>query len=410
MTTLKERPATIPSAMEEYISLPALGSYHLVFEGQFTLRSGEKECVISGKVFYSFCEKIELLFEGTALDSEPFFWFGNNAEIQVGDSLSGKALVIGIQGDRIKGYINHLENRQSTSCKSYRWCYLNAPKIFGDNVRRGRTIFMDRLVFQDGDYQIIFENIAGYQGQKRHREISHICSLSRIDGGSISSTDALEEIQLFSRFVSFFAGCKHAPFFIEGLDEDIVNYAFHAISHDRSLVGVSSWKPDFKDKDLIALWPKFRAKREESPDRYDALNTVVHWYLSANMNDGLLEGAYILGFGGIQLLSYEIAGKELDSNKEIIDDLFTRLDIEAHMSAEDISNMRNWIAHYVDKNRVAYQRLGRDDRIFRNEVLLQLLELAILYWLGYEGHFSNRLGSRWRGEAVGMVPWLATRN
>ena len=83
MSTFEEQLATIPTALEEYITLPALGEELLVFEGQFTLNSGKEKFVVSGKVFYSFCEKIELLFEGTALDSEPFFWFGNNAEIPI---------------------------------------------------------------------------------------------------------------------------------------------------------------------------------------------------------------------------------------------------------------------------------------------------------------------------------------
>ena len=410
MSSFDEHLSTTPSALEECITLPPLGGDLLVFEGQFTLSSGEIACAVSGKVFYSFCETIELMFEGTAIINDSIAWIGKKAVIEAGDNLSGEALVIQTQGNRIKGLILHLENRQSTSCERFRWCYLNAPKILGDNVRRGRTISMDRLVFQDGDYQILFENVAGYQEQKSHRAISHFCELTRQDGRLIPIEAALDEIQLFSRFVSFFAGCQHAPFFIEGVDEDKVNYAFHAIAHDRSLVGVSSWRPDFKDKDLIALWPKFRAKREESPDQYDALNTVIHWYLSANMNDGLLEGAYILGFAGIQLLSYEIVGKELKKNKEIIDDLFTRLNLEAHMNADDISNMRNWLVHYVSENRVEYQRLSRSEKYLRLEVLLQVLELAILYWLGYEGHFSNRLGSRWCGEAIGVVPWLETRN
>lgn len=400
----------VPSALEEYITLPILGGDLIVFEGQFTLNSGEIECAVSGKVFYSFCETIELMFEGTAIINDPIAWIGKHALIEAGDSLLGEALVLQIQGDRIRGYITHLANKQSTSCERFRWCYLNAPKLFGDIVKRGRNISMDRLVFQDGEYQIIFENVAGYQEQKNHRAISHFCELTRSDGRLIPIEAALDEIQLFSRFVSFIAGCQHAPFFIEGVDDDTVSYAFHAIAHDRSLVGVSSWRPDFKDKDLIALWPKFRAKREESPDQYDALNAVVHWYLSANMNDGLLEGAYILGFAGIQLLSYEIVGKELDSNKEIIDDLFTRLNLNAHMDAGDISSMRNWLTHYVSKNRVDYQGLGRDDKCTRLEVLLQVLELAILYWLGYEGHFSNRLGPKWLGEAVAMVPWLSPIN
>ena len=54
MLTFEDQLATTPSALEEYISLPVLGGDLLVFEGPFTLNSGEKECVVFGKVFYSF--------------------------------------------------------------------------------------------------------------------------------------------------------------------------------------------------------------------------------------------------------------------------------------------------------------------------------------------------------------------
>ena len=172
---------------------------------------------------------------------------------------------------------------------------------------------------------------------------------------------------------------------------------------------MSSWKPDFKDQDLVDLWPKFRAKRHESLDQYDVLNTVIHWYLAANMNDGMLEGAYILGFAGIQLLSAEIAGEGLKNN-EIVEDFFSRLNLNVHMDAEDISRMRNWLAHYEGRNRIAYQGLSFEEKYARLEIVLQILELAILYWLGYEGHFCNRLGSKWRGTAVELVPWLPAVN
>lgn len=283
MLTFEDQLATTPSALEEYVSLPILGGDLLVFEGKFTLNSGGIVCVVSGKVFYSFCEKIELLFEGKTVLNNSLDWLGKNAVINAGDNLSGDALILQIHGERIKGFVNRFVNTQSSSCKHFKWCYLNAPKIFGDNV--------DRLAFHAGDYQILYENVKGYQEQKNHREVSHICELTRQDGKPIAFEAALDEIRLFSRFVSFFAGCQHAPFFIEGVNGGDVQYQFHANGLDNSLISVSTWKPFLHDKDLVALWLLFRAKRFKSDDQYDVLNTLVHWYLQANMNRGLLEGA-----------------------------------------------------------------------------------------------------------------------
>ncbi len=402
--------ANASPALEEYISLPGLGGELIVFEGRFSMRKGEREANIYGKIFYSFCEEVELLFEGKALDPFSLSWFGDSVDLVIENSFSGSALVLGSQGEHINGLISRLETERYASCDRFRWCYLNGPWVFGDDVRRGeRGISKDRLVFQDGKFRIVFENKAGYKTQKRHRELSHICELTDLEGDPITINEALDEITLFSRFVSFFAGCQHAPFFIEGLDGGTVRYKFHSIGRDRSLVGVSSWRPDFKDQDLVDLWPKFCAKRQESLDQYDVLNTVIHWYLAANMNDGLLEGAYILGFAGIQLLSAEIAGEGL-KNSEIVNDFFSRLNLDVHMEADDISRMRNWLAHYEEKNRIAYQGLSFEEKYARLEVVLQILELAIMYWLGYKGHFCNRMGSKWRGAAIELVPWLPAVN
>lgn len=409
MSLLEDLSLTVSSALDENGFLPCLGGDLCVFDGQFSLKSEGKECLILGSIFYSFCEKVELLFKGKLLDPFSFEWGESNVGLIASDLLSGNAFIQEMQGDNITGFVTVLENKQSSSCDSFRWFYLNAPKVFGDEVRRGNWISRDRLVFRDGSFQVIFENVAGYKEQKRHRQISHYCELRNLDGIPITVEDALEEIRLFSRFVSFFAGCRHAPFFIKGLVGNDIRYEFHSIAPDSSLVGVSSWRPDFKDKDLISLWPKFRAKSFESLDQYDVLNTVIHWYLAANMNDGLLEGAYILGFAGIQLLSAEIAGEGLKNN-EIIDDFISRLHLDVQMDADDISRMRNWLAHYEVKNRTAYQGLSFEEKYARLEVVLQVLELAILYWLGYEGHFCNRRGAKWQGRAIELVPWLPMVN
>ena len=407
MPNFEDQLVITPPALEEYVTLPEIGGELLVFEGRFTLRAGEKKCSVDGKVFYSFCEKMQLLMEGKVDGSGAIAWFGATVDLIVGGSFSGRVFIERIQGERIWGSVYHLENKRSSSCKRFRWCYLNAPKFFGDSVRRDRKRSINRLIFHDGGYQVILENDVDYQLQKRHREISHICELTRQDGEPITAEAAIVEIQLFSRFVSFISGCQHAPFFIEGHDGVAIRYELHSVWHDKSLVGVSSWKPDFKDRDLISLWPKFRAKRYESPDRYDVLNTVIHWYLEANMNSGLLEGAVLLGFTGLELLSKEIVGKEL-GNQEIVEDFLTRLHISIKLRPEEISLMRNYLTHYkTEERRRRYTSLSFEEKYFRLEIILHILELAILYWLGYEGHYKDRLGSNWRGDDVKLVPWIS---
>jgi hypothetical protein len=393
-----------PSALEDYIALPQLGGVITVYEGEFTIHARDKFVCLNGRIFYSFAERIELLIEGEA-DSLLYDWYGIRAKIIVGESYRGTAFLEVVSGRTVKGAVFSFETNASIPFVRWRWCYLNGPCIFGDDVRRVRCVSRDRLVFLDGGYEIVFENKAQYKQQKRHREISHFCEMRHQDGSPFPLEEALKEITLFSNFVSFFAGCRHAPFFIEGLSSEGDKYEYHTVGLDSSLIGVSSWKPDFKDHDLIPLWTSFQSKAKESLDQSDVLNTAIHWYLQANMNNGRLEGAFILGFTGLELLSNEMVGKEL-GNQEIIEDFILRLHINHKIKPQEISQMRNYLVHYKDKNRrTSYNSLTFEEKVFRLEVVLQILELAILYWLGYQGHYSDRLFQTWRGDGTILVPW-----
>ena len=396
-----------PNALEEYVTLPKYGDTISVYEGLFSLQDEDMIVNLNGRIYYSFAEKVELLFDGEA-ETSPLDWLAKSVEVVVGESYSGTALIEFISGKIVRGCEARFNTKISVSCDHWRWCYLNGPKIFGDIVRRDRKLSRDRLVFQDGGYEIILENADCYEHQKKHREISQICELRHIDGLPVTEENALREIRLFSRFFSFFSGCMHAPFFMEGLTGNCVQYVFHVIAPDSSLTSVSSWKPDNKDRDLLPLWKSFRLKNNESLDQQDVLNTVIHWYLQANMNSGLLEGAIILGFTGIELLSSVIVGKELGSNEKIVEDFISRMKLALDIKPSEIALTRNYLMHYKNEcRRKAYNSITFEEKVSRLEIVLQLLELAILYWLGYEGHYSNRMHQTWRGENVCLVPWKA---
>lgn len=393
-----------PVALEEYVTLPEIGGEIKVYEGEFFLKKKAHSFSITGRVYYSFAEKIRLLFKGVfeRFDSGLVV---QEVEIIAGEYLLGYAFVQKVSGNIISGYVNHLETASFAQCERWRWCYFNGLKFFGESVRRNRSISKDRLVFKAGPYIITIDNKEGYTDQKEKREISHFCQLMCSDGSYVSKQDAINEVLLFSRFISFVFGCQHAPFFIQGLSNNEVVYEYNAIGLDDSLIGVSSWKPDFKDSDLITLWRSFRLKYFESVDQCDILNTVVHWYLQANMNKGLLEGALLLGFTGIELLSNVIVGKELN-NEQIIEDLISRLNLNIGLTPAEIASTRNYLMHYKnERRRKVYNSMSFEEKYKRMEVELQILELAILYWLGYEGHYADRLDHIWQGAGIQSVPW-----
>ena len=398
-----------PEALEEYISLPNYGDSKSVYKGLLTLQGDSIIITFSGSIYYSFAEKVELSFEGI-IDSPPISLLGKKVKILAGDLYHGITIIEEIidanVGVNVRGCVPWLNSKDPVSCKQWRWCYLNGPYVFGEDIRRNRVLSKDRLVFKDGSFEIIIENIARYNQQKKHREISHYCELRNTSNTLISKEDAQREILLFSRFFSFIAGCLHAPFFIEGLENDTVKCCVHGVPPDCSLVSVSSWKPDFKDDDLIPLWPAYRSFCNESVDKADILNTAIHWYLQANMNSGMLEGALLLGFTGIELISNEVVGRELN-NEMIIQDFIQRLRLEIDLTPYQIAQTRNYLMHYKNEfRRTSYNRLTFEEKIARLETVLQILELAILYLLGYKGHYNDRLHMKWRGGSTKLVPWV----
>lgn len=401
--------ASFPHALDDYMELPRLGEERVVFEGRLCLKADKKRVDVHGRVFYSFCERILFLFEGEILDISFGGFCGKHMQIEAGEGISGNVLITSEEvangKSYLSGYTLQFVRKKKEEYLTWRWSYLNAPRVFGKGVVRGSGVSSDRLVFNGGEYRIILENTLKCNEGKYQRHLSHYCELTRLDAGGIVLEDALEEIRLFSTFFSFVAGCRLVPLFVVSDDNDTIECEYHVQELDENLKPVFSWKPHLKDFDLIPLWMSFRSRYNESSDNADILNTLVHWYLEANMNSGLLEGAVLMGFAGIGLLSNEIAGKEL-GNKGMIDDLVLRLHLEEKVDSMKISSMRNALAHYEKNHRVFYANLSREEKVQNLELLLQVFELGILFWLGYSGHYSDRLFIGYKGEDTRRVPWV----
>ena len=118
MSLLEDLSLTVSSALDENGFLPCLGGDLCVFDGQFSLKSEGKECLILGSIFYSFCEKVELLFKGKLLDPFSFEWGESNVGLIASDLLSGNAFIQEMQGDNITGFVTVLENNRISSSAS----------------------------------------------------------------------------------------------------------------------------------------------------------------------------------------------------------------------------------------------------------------------------------------------------
>jgi hypothetical protein len=402
----------LPQALSDYAPLPpeTQGSawrkeitnvpYSLYWPG----KGGQIYDVYGGSIYYALSQRAPLYigFEGQALDGSCNAICSGRRTISLMSydrrlfAREVSVLSEPADGNNLHGIVHNLiQAGNYPSITSYRWCYLNGPVIKGNDVdHHGRTA-PDRLVFVTKEhiyreiYQIILENQDGYQTQKACREISHHCEiragkdLSKLDFGDVE-----REIQLFSRFVSFFSGTHHAPWFIEGMDDNYLPiFQFHECGYDTSMRAAVSWKPTNGDKDLIKLWPLFRSKYTSSPQRTAFMDAVLNCYLEANDPTKPLAAAIASAINGLETIA-SVLFREWGSVDVLLDRVdgnlrrYYNYDGACNLCTADITGRLSPLPYADDYSPDAQTCL---------DILLQYLELTILFWLGYEGKYYDRV-------------------
>lgn len=406
---------TIPDALEQTFVLPENDFRLVVYEGTITLMSKDNLYDLRAQIFYSLSGEIELRFyaetEGVSLNVyDEYLPFSIKGK-KCGSLLVTKLSYNSTSGVKLEGIVGYYSTINDDQILIARWYYINLPQLFGDIVRRDKSFYRDRLVFKDGDFQIIVENASIDKNKTSgSNAISTICEISQVRGGIYPFDAVLSEIVSFTYFVSFIFGRRVAPFFIECFSQKGHLSQYHRIGHNSYLNGLSSIIPDFHDKDMVNLWTLFRAKSTSSIDDKDILNTAVHWYLEANMNSGMLEGAFILAMTGIELMYNVLLGNIRGGKKNLEDKLrmlIQLLCIDKYIDSVELASMRNCLVHYGQNNRKHYSTFSIEKKHLLFNSSLFLLEISILYWLGYQGRIKNRLSpSMWKGDGVVFVPYL----
>lgn len=377
-----------------------------IYQGNFTLLKHTWSYDVYGEVYYVIYQDCPwyIKFEGVDMNGSCNEGCSGRKNINLFSRAPGhflfskdvEVLSAPVDGNNVYGTLHGVIVGQVNNVTSYRWCYLNAPAIIGEKVDRKGKTSPDRLVFISKHvhhelYQIILENQGGYKTQKDHWEISHHCELRMGKNKSeLKSEEVFQEIQLFSRFVSFFSGTHHAPWFLEGRKNNNSVSQFHECGYDRSMRNAVSWKPTNGDKDLIELWPLFRSHYLSSPQVANLMDTAINYYLDANDPTKPLVAAIASAISGLEVLSADLQRQwiSVDDLLDIVDDnLRTHYNYDGryHLMSSDITGRLSPLP-YADP-------FSPDD-LTCLAILVQYLELSILYWLGYEGKYYDRVEKR----------------
>lgn len=409
----------IPKAIEPYCAMEIANSRILIYAGSFSLIQGEETVTLTGEISYTFQHEYHIEFHGTGSTTLSIWTqLDSPTVISTPNGLKGECIINMIKARNgncfYGGQIQYLFSEQK-KCTTWHWSYINMQSFIGAKIQHdnlcSRSVGADRLSFLCNDgTRIIIENINSTNKDIHPIRITHRCKLLPAKGKPLSHKEVEKYLNAFTHFISFVVGRYHSPILVCGQDKHGQLSFYHRVYYDKSRIGVNSWLPFPHDQEIESLWPTFESIwNGKDEDKADILSTAVHWYLEANIGSGKMEGAYIMAITGIEMLWNVILEKKEQTAKEKLQNLLKKMNYCPAFDAGSLINTRNQLTHYDSKNRQKYQKLTQEQKLQCLENALNVLELAILYWLGYQGHYADRLcENKWRGSSTKKVPWAGT--
>lgn len=402
-----------PMALEPHIEMDEPHAPIIIYSGEYSLQSGERIVNLNGTIQYSWSQQCRIIFEGTC--SYPL-GLAEKGDIYIHNHKCAEGYITrqsfsSSEPASLRGTISELTFGDSTEmCDKVCFALINLDSFFGEILQRENKYTRDRLTFNKGGYSIIIENrenlknVASKFGKVQGGYyISHYCQITK-QYGQISLKEADEILTGFAMYFSFVFGKRYMPFFIYGYKDNKKICEYHSAERLPSEKGAFCWVPTFGLDEIKLLWNNFYDLWQHDKDHRDILTTAIHWYIEANTNSGALEGAYIMAFAGIELMYNVLIGKKIKGSTEKINTLTRLLNIDATINAKELCDMRNVLVHYGQQNRAIYSEISNQEKFNRLTRVIYILELSIMKYLDYQGHYVNRLNNEKRQE-VEVVPY-----
>ena len=265
---------------------------------------------------------------------------------------------------------------------------------------------------------------------------THVGRMERSDGSLFDAQQASDVLDCLFCFLSFSRGQWSPALLPVGLNTDGTQVWWRWDARQ-----TSNWRdlPCWFSSEclpacLSETFPGFM-KLWRDPDWNKVLRVAIHWYIESNAQAGAIEGAVVLQQLAFELLAarhfVEVLGKFTDADfynprkfpaVEKIRLLLSEANVPlaipadlAHLSAQAqieswldgptaLTRLRNCITHPTGKNRQTLDRISISARAEACSLALWYLELTLLWLMGYEGYYFNRITAKFDSD-VDLVPW-----
>jgi len=261
-------------------------------------------------------------------------------------------------------------------------------------------------VVLDGQPDVDWQELkarAGYQ-------VTHVGSLTGVDGGSFPFADAIEFLGCLHWFLSLVQGRRVGIALPAGFaqrqsahsDCPPIIDAWSVLVTEAAGSGVPSWYPKLETGSLGGLLEAFCTQWDAGDDERDYLRFLIAIYCTATAQAILVEPRFVMAYVGLEA----IAGEDVPEGQNVkvsvcLERALGRYgiptDADHLQNARQLSTVRHLAAvrtAIVHPN----QRRMKDDEwsqgqhvVHAWQVALWMLEVLLLKKLGYSGKYDNRL-------------------
>jgi hypothetical protein len=442
-----------PETISGYIGENSVNENIIIYEGIFSLEHSDENLLIDGKIFFKWMPVSGVFFEGTVNRNKTKVNDFNNAFDYNWDVIfeekklcNGIITFLGGNEDGSKTLLDGVIAKQaivgdsSITIEKVRFSLPNFLHFLGHStkVENENKISKNRLKLENDDFLILIDRCSNYDNL--FKELKSAGGFTVSSGGIITSkrgsinyADSNDVIGCLSFFLSFLNGYRISVLFAEGMHNGENKWIDYSDYYIDSYKTVNSWAPRFLLEDINNLWCQFYELWNS--EHNDFLQTIIHWYLSANKRSGSTEGSLIMAQSALELLynwwiveqDSIIVGRDSEniqaSNKIRL--LISKLNISKsvpgsfselrsiancelkYLDGPDIIvQIRNAIVHSKKENRLKLQRLNYKIKDEALELCLWYIELSILKILNYKGIYSNRtIIGDYKSQSYCPIPW-----
>ncbi len=440
---------SLPEAMQPVYDGLDTGSEILQYGGALQLHYQGERLEGEGNICLKWHPGPEMQFEMTLAQPRVRLGFGSAVgKLYVGGrscpiDVVVSRLSMGSKPTSIGGHLAQM--LQAGDREGLQWLVFHLPNFHdwrGAPIHFNRSMWAGRGIFEAEGWQLTVDSLPEVKRRiheaKRERgyRITHVARLERSDGRTFAADDKI--LNAIYYFLSFARGFWVSPILPVGFEGDGQakwrEWTPRRTSHWNSVL---SWFPVYHIDDANTAFRGF-LRRWTQPAQREILCTAIYWYVNANASSAGLEQRIVSGYIALELLS-SVVLREIEHHTEAdaadirtvtqrIESCLLRLgalvdipsemdDLKQFAAGVDISSgaavlhrMRHSILHPENEllNAGASGRTSAESLWDAFRLCLWYVEVCLLWFLGYEGRYQNRVKIGGFVGQVDQVPWSVT--